>query len=146
MGIGEKSGPINYSSANSDPFGHGAAQSGQESHLLHDAEKMIINSEFRQLVDRNYERAEDIIRDNMDIMEAMADALMKYETIDRPQIENLMARKPAGVPLYPVLRIRPSLTITAPTCFETHFEAVANSVAIFIKFLSLSIVLSIYVF
>ncbi|UNB75460.1 hypothetical protein MJK71_25390 [Escherichia coli] len=40
------------------------------------------------------------LTDNMDILHAMKDALMKYETIDAPQIDDLMARRdvrpPAG--------------------------------------------------
>ena len=41
-----------------------------------------------------------ILNENMDILHAMKDALMKYETIDAPQIDDLMARRdvrpPAG--------------------------------------------------
>ena len=33
-----------------------------------------------------------MIKDNMDILHAMKDALMKYETIDALQIDDLMAR------------------------------------------------------
>ncbi|MDI8746346.1 hypothetical protein MJM83_32285, partial [Salmonella enterica subsp. enterica serovar Montevideo] len=41
----------------------------------------------------NYNRARQILTDNMDILHAMKDALMKYETIDAPQIDDLMARR-----------------------------------------------------
>lgn len=52
----------------------------------------LIDSEIRELIERNYARARKIIEDNMDIMHAMKDALMKYETIDAAQIDDLMAR------------------------------------------------------
>ena len=52
------------------------------------------------LIERNYGRARQLLNDNMDILHAMKDALMKYETIDAPQIDDLMARRevrpPAG--------------------------------------------------
>lgn len=55
---------------------------------------------MKALIERNYNRARQILTDNMDILHAMKDALMKYETIDAPQIDDLMARRevrpPAG--------------------------------------------------
>jgi len=38
------------------------------------------------------QRAEQLLSENMDILHAMKDALMKYETIDAKQIDDLMAR------------------------------------------------------
>lgn len=57
-----------------------------------------IDSEVRDFVDRNYQRAEQILKDNMDILHSMKDALMKYETIDAKQIDDLMARREVGEP------------------------------------------------
>lgn len=55
---------------------------------------------MKALIERNYARARQILNDNMDILHSMKDALMKYETIDAPQIDDLMARRevrpPAG--------------------------------------------------
>lgn len=55
---------------------------------------------MKALIERNYGRARQILNDNMDILHSMKDALMKYETIDAPQIDDLMARRevrpPAG--------------------------------------------------
>ena len=45
---------------------------------------------MRNIIDRNYDRAEDILRTNMDKLHLMADALMKYETIDVSQIDAIM--------------------------------------------------------
>ena len=57
-----------------------------------------IDEEIRCIIDRNYKRSEQLIRDNIDILHAMSDALMKYETIDKYQIDDLMARKPVRAP------------------------------------------------
>ncbi len=60
----------------------------------------IIDQEVKSLIERNYNRARQLLNDNLDILHAMKDALMKYETIDAPQIDDLMARRdvrpPAG--------------------------------------------------
>ncbi|MDG2364195.1 MAG: cell division protein FtsH, partial [Methylococcaceae bacterium] len=45
------------------------------------------------VIDRNYQRAEKILKENEDILHAMADALMKYETIDKYQLDDLLERK-----------------------------------------------------
>ncbi len=54
----------------------------------------VIDEEVRRILDENYEKAEKILRDNEDILHNMAKALMKYETIDSDQIDDLMARRP----------------------------------------------------
>jgi cell division protease FtsH len=52
----------------------------------------IIDDEVKYLIDKNYTRAEKILTDNIDILHAMKDALMKYETIDSDQVDDLMSR------------------------------------------------------
>jgi cell division protease FtsH len=44
----------------------------------------------RNFIDRNYDRAKTILEENMDKLHAMADALMKFETIDADQISDIM--------------------------------------------------------
>jgi len=53
----------------------------------------LIDEEIRVLIDRNYTRAEKLLKKNMDKLHMMADALMKYETIDADQIDDIMAGK-----------------------------------------------------
>ena len=72
----------------------------QAKHVSDDTTKLI-DEEIRILIDRNYARAKQILEENMDIMHSMKDALMKFETIDAGQIDDLMERKddirePAG--------------------------------------------------
>lgn len=52
----------------------------------------LIDDEVRGFIDSNYQRALQILTDNIDILHAMKDALMKYETIDTDQVDDLMAR------------------------------------------------------
>src|SRR5690606_6337294 len=51
-----------------------------------------IDEELRRIINECYERAQKILEDNRDILEAMKDALMEYETIDADQVDDLMAR------------------------------------------------------
>lgn len=54
----------------------------------------IIDSEVKLILDTNYNVADKILNENIDILHSMAKALMKYETINSRQIDDLMARKP----------------------------------------------------
>ncbi|MDK8009025.1 ATP-dependent metalloprotease, partial [Escherichia coli] len=56
---------------------------------MSDETARIIDQEVKSLIERNYNRARQLLNDNMDILHAMKDALMKYETIDAPQIDDL---------------------------------------------------------
>lgn len=51
----------------------------------------LIDSEVRSIIDQCYGTAKQILTDNRDKLDAMADALMKYETIDAEQIDDIMA-------------------------------------------------------
>ncbi len=69
-----------------------------KSSSMSDETARMIDAEIKLLIDRNYKRAEQMLRDNMDILHAMKDALMKYETIDARQIDDLMARREVRQP------------------------------------------------
>ena len=51
----------------------------------------MIDDEIRDVIDRNYQRAEQILKDKMDKLHIMSEALIKYETIDKSQIDDIMA-------------------------------------------------------
>ena len=53
---------------------------------------------MRSIIDQCYGTAKQILTDNRDKLEAMADALMKYETIDADQIDDIMAGRPPREP------------------------------------------------
>jgi cell division protease FtsH len=52
----------------------------------------IIDMEIRAIIDRNYQCAHRILKENLDILHNMKEVLIKYETINTPQIDDLMAR------------------------------------------------------
>ncbi len=94
-GLSEKMGPMLYAEEEGEVFlGRSAAQ---HKHMSDETTKAI-DDEVRVFIDRNYKRAEDILKNNMDILHAMKDALMTYETIDAYQIDDLMARVEVRAP------------------------------------------------
>jgi len=58
----------------------------------------LIDKEARKILDESYEIARKILEENIDILHAMKDALMEYETIDSEQVADLMARKKVRPP------------------------------------------------
>ncbi len=94
-GLSEKMGPMLYAEEEGEVFlGRSMARN---KHMSDDTARAI-DAEIKAVIDRNYERAEKILRDNMDILHAMKDALMKYETIDARQIDDLMERRDVRPP------------------------------------------------
>jgi len=89
-GLSEKLGPLTYSDEQEEVFlGHSVAQHKPVSdETAHD-----IDSEIRAIIDRSYARAEKILKENIDKLHLMAEALMKYETIDSDQIDDIMTGK-----------------------------------------------------
>jgi cell division protease FtsH len=94
-GLSDKLGPLTYSEDEGEIFlGHSVAQHKAVSdETAHD-----IDQEIRSIIDRSYARAEEILKTNLDKLHAMADALMKYETIDSDQIDDIMDGKPPRPP------------------------------------------------
>lgn len=96
-GFSDKLGPILYSEDEGEVF---LGRSMAKAKHMSDTTAHTIDEEVRNIVSRNYQRARQLLIDNMDILHAMKDALVKYETIDEPQIKQLMERQevtpPAG--------------------------------------------------
>ena len=86
-GLSERLGPLTYSEDDGEVFlGRTVTNHKQVSQETMDT----IDLEVRSIVDRNYERAKKILTDNTDKLHAMADALIKYETISEEQIDDIM--------------------------------------------------------
>ncbi len=90
-GLSEKIGPQLMDDSSTESYA-GMGQSKLAS--MSEATRQEIDKEINNILNRNYERAKKILEENLDILHAMKDALMKYETIDADQIDDLMARKP----------------------------------------------------
>ncbi len=87
-GLSEKLGPLQYDTDSEEPFlGRSAGQS-QTVYSPETAQR--IDEEVRNIIDTCYEKARQILIDNREKLDLMADALMKYETIDRHQIDDIM--------------------------------------------------------
>ncbi|WP_299833889.1 ATP-dependent zinc metalloprotease FtsH [Pseudomonas sp.] len=121
-GLSEKLGPLMYAEDENDMY-LGRGGGGQSSSVSAETARLI-DSEVRSIIDQCYGSAKQILTDHRDKLDAMADALMKYETIDAEQIDDIMAgrspREPrdwgqggSGTPVAP-LDPRPEAPIGGP--------------------------------
>ncbi|WP_233781172.1 ATP-dependent zinc metalloprotease FtsH, partial [Haemophilus influenzae] len=94
-GFSDKLGPILYTEDEGEVF---LGRSMAKAKHMSDETAHSIDEEVRAIVNRNYARARQILTDNMDILHAMKDALVKYETIEEEQIKQLMNREPVTPP------------------------------------------------
>ncbi len=87
-GLSEKLGPLSYMEEAGEVFlGHSVTQHKQVS----DETTHAIDEEIRRVIDMAYAQARKILVENRDKLDAMATALIKYETIDEQQIKDIMA-------------------------------------------------------
>ena len=94
-GLSEKLGPLTYSEDEGEVFlGRSVTQ---QKHVSSETAKTI-DVEIRAIIDRNYQRAKDILKKYKNELDAMAAALMKYETINRPQIIDIMEGREPNPP------------------------------------------------
>lgn len=94
-GLSEKMGPLLYAEEEGEVFM--GRSSAKVKHMSDDTARAI-DAEVKELINRNYDRAKKILLDNIDILHAMKDCLMMYETIDAKQIDDLMARRAVRPP------------------------------------------------
>ncbi|WP_411727350.1 ATP-dependent zinc metalloprotease FtsH [Methyloglobulus sp.] len=94
-GLSQRLGPLTYSEEEGEVF---LGRSVTQHKTVAEETSHTIDEEIRCIIDRNYERAEKILKENTDILHTMAAALMKYETIDKHQINDLMERRPVKAP------------------------------------------------
>ncbi len=96
-GLSDRLGPLSYAEEEGEVFlGRSVTQHKQVS----DETAHVIDVEVRRVIDTAYNKARDILVTNRDKLDAMAQALIKYETIDESQIQDIMAgrvpRPPEG--------------------------------------------------
>ena len=82
-GLSDKLGPMDYGDSEGGYMGSQAKPMSEQM-------AQMIDEEVRSMIDKNYQRAEDILKDNIEVMHNMAQALMDWETIDKHQIERLL--------------------------------------------------------
>ena len=89
-GLSEKLGPLTYGEEDGEVFlGHSVTQHK----AISDETSHTIDKEIRNIINKNYKRSEQILKKNIDKLHLMADALIKYETIDADQIDDIMKGK-----------------------------------------------------
>lgn len=103
-GFSDKLGPLLYEDNNENTLF--LDNSISKSNFMSNETIRIIDEEIKLLIKRNYNRAKKLLYENLDILHAMKDALMKYETIDSIQINDLMSRKNIKDPLGGVNKIK----------------------------------------
>ena len=86
-GLSEKLGPLTYSEEEGEVFlGHSVTKHKTVSDQTQD----LIDEEVRSIIERNYQRSTKILKENEQRLHVMADALIRYETIDVEQIKDIM--------------------------------------------------------
>ncbi len=91
-GLSDNLGPLLYEEEDNGFMG-----SSRNANVSEEISKSI-DVEIRNLIDRNYKRAQDILKEHADKLEVMTDTLMEFETIDAAQIKNIMEGLPPGRP------------------------------------------------
>ena len=93
-GLSDAMGTILYDVEDDGPFGG----NGGKSSKLSDSTLREVDTEVRKLIEKSYAQAKKLLEDNVDILHSMAEALMKHETIDAMQVDDLMARREVREP------------------------------------------------
>ncbi|GAB0150046.1 ATP-dependent zinc metalloprotease FtsH [Marichromatium sp. AB32] len=94
-GLSDRLGPLTYGEDEQEVFlGHSVTQHKNVS----DETSHLIDEEIRDVIERNYARAREILETHRDKLEAMTAALMKFETIDSGQIDDIMSGRPPRPP------------------------------------------------
>lgn len=95
-GFSEKLGPLLYENGENEIF---LGRSITKIKNVSEETSKIIDQEVRLIIEKNYLRTKTLLENNIDILHAMKDALIKYETIDSKQIDDLMKRQSLRPPM-----------------------------------------------
>jgi cell division protease FtsH len=86
-GLSAKLGPMTYSDDEGEVF---LGRSVTQHKMVSDETAHLIDEEVRDIVDRNYQRARTLLETNLEQLNVMAEALIKYETLGVEQIDDIM--------------------------------------------------------
>lgn len=94
-GLSGKVGPLTLSGNDEEVFlGHSITRHKD----ISEATSSVVDAEVRVIIERNYRRAEEILKANIDKLHVMAEMLIKYETIGQDQLQDIMQGKPVREP------------------------------------------------
>ncbi|MFN3302454.1 MAG: ATP-dependent zinc metalloprotease FtsH [Roseateles sp.] len=94
-GMSEVLGPMVYAENEGEVF---LGRSMTKTANISESTQQKVDAEMRRILDEQYAVARRILEENRDKVEAMTDALMKWETIDRDQVLDIMAGRPPRAP------------------------------------------------
>jgi cell division protease FtsH len=94
-GLSDNMGPLSYGEDEGEVF---LGRSVTQHKAVSDLTAKQIDEDVRRVINRNYERAKQLLIDNMDKLHTMSKLLMKYETIDSDQIDAIMEGREPGEP------------------------------------------------
>lgn len=94
-GLSDELGPLTYGEEQGEIF---LGRTMTQRREVSDDTNRKIDLEVRKIVDRAYEAAKKILKEQDKKLHLMADALMKYETIDATQIKEIMENKEPSPP------------------------------------------------
>jgi cell division protease FtsH len=95
-GLSEELGPLMYDEEDEEVF-LGMSAGAKRLHVSNET-AMKIDQEVRAIIDDCYGTAQSILEENRDKLDMMAEALLEYETIDRGQIDDIMAGRDPSPP------------------------------------------------
>ena len=95
-GMSEMLGPINYGGSAGQPF-YGMGGGEQKSRSDKTVEE--VDKEIATIINRNYQRAKEILESNRDVLDRMSEALMIWETLDSQQVQKLVDGEDIGKPI-----------------------------------------------
>jgi len=93
--LSDNMGPMSYGEDEGEVF---LGRSITQHKTVSDLTAKKIDEDIRTLINRNYQRAQKMLTDNLDKLHAMTALLVKYETIDSHQIDAIMEGREPGVP------------------------------------------------
>ena len=94
-GLSDVMGPLSYSEENGEVF---LGKSVTQHKSISDDTANAIDREIRGIIERNYSLSRKILSDSLVTLHAMAEALIKYETLDSNQLKRLMRGEAPGDP------------------------------------------------
>ncbi|CRK85610.1 ATP-dependent zinc metalloprotease FtsH [Candidatus Providencia siddallii] len=95
-GFSDKLGPMQYSK---EEYNTLLGDHSKNASSISDETARIVDKEVKIILDRCYQTAYKTLKENIDILHATKNALLKYETIDMLQIDDLMNRRPINDPI-----------------------------------------------
>ncbi|ODN67837.1 ATP-dependent zinc metalloprotease FtsH [Methylophaga muralis] len=94
-GLSDNMGPLSYGEDEGEVF---LGRSVTQHKAVSDLTAKQIDEDVRALITRNYDRAKNILTENLDKLHTMAKLLITYETIDSDQIDAIMEGREPGAP------------------------------------------------